>query len=745
MNSVHWIAKTPKVAAVVFAFLAFFSGSAFSVENSIKQIQVRRDGDQILLKIQMAAPLKSLPGNWSVVEPPRVVFDFPETDNQTGQNAQQVSAGDLKSLNVVQTEKLTRLVLNLFRPTKFSTEIVGDVLFVKLEAQVAAAGQDTAPSVYQGATTKAVGAAAQAADADMATVRDISFRRGEDGQAFITVDLTDGSVPIDVRRTGAGLTVELGGVELPERLQNRRDVLDFATPVSTISSQGKRGMTQLDIVAKGRWFHQAHLANNQLTIEVKPIPADEANKLVQTGQQGQKVSINFFNADATMVLRTLAEISGKNVLIDPSLNGKSVTANLENIPYDQALEIIMTQVNAGMRMRNEVVLFGDRAVLQKRDQDLSDELARSNDTAPLISETFKLNYIKPSELAVLIRANIAQAAAPAAAAAAAAPGAAAAAPAAAAAAQQQGMLSSRGRLSTHDQTKKFFITDISSVIESVRAIIREVDVPLRQVVVEARIVVATQTFNSDFGMRMRLFDNQQSPGGGRSALNGCLRYGFGSGVTAANVNLYGAPAASALTVSNAVWTAGNGSNLSNALAASGATLNLFNAAASRILQLELAAAEIDTKTRTISSPRVIAQDGKAASMTQTLEDVIVTQTATGTGTTTISRKLGITVTPTIAPDGRVALDLTINKDDPRGTQGSLKNEAKTTVMVENGGTVVIGGIYSEDNTDTVDRIPFFGDLPYVGFLFKSTQKRTSKTELLVFITPRVLDDKIVLR
>jgi type IV pilus assembly protein PilQ len=743
MNSVHSIAKTAKVTTVVLAFLAFFAGSAFSAENSIKQIQVRRDGDQVLLKIQMAAPLKSLPGNWSVVEPPRVVFDFPETDNQTGQNSQQVAAGDLKSLNVVQTEKLTRLVLNLFRPTKFSTEIVGDVLFVKLEAQTAAAGQESTPSVYQTTTAKSVDAAAQAADAELATVRDISFRRGEDGQAFITVDLTDGSVPIDVRRTGAGLTVELGGVALPERLQNRRDVLDFATPVSTISSQGKRGMTQLDIVAKGRWFHQAHLANNQLTIEVKPIPADEANKLVQTGQQGQKVSINFFNADATMVLRTLAEISGKNVLIDPSLTGKTVTANLENIPYDQALEIIMTQVNAGMRMRNEVVLFGDRVVLQKRDQDLSDELSRSNDTAPLISETFKLSYIKPSELAVLIRANIAQAAAPAAAAA--APAAAAAAPAAAAAAQQQGMLSSRGRISTHDQTKKFFITDISSVIESVRAIIREVDVPLRQVVVEARIVVATQTFNSDFGMRMRLFDNQQSPGGGRSAFNGGLRYGFGSGVTAANVNLYGAPAASALTVSNAVWTAGNGGNLSNALVSSGATLNLFNAAASRILQLELAAAEIDTKTRTISSPRVIAQDGKAASMTQTLEDVIVTQTTTGTGTTTISRKLGITVTPTIAPDGRVALDLTINKDDPRGTQGSLKNEAKTMVMVENGGTVVIGGIYSEDNTDTVDRIPFFGDLPYVGFLFKSTQKRTSKTELLVFITPRVLDEKIVLR
>ncbi len=224
-----------KIAALAIAgFWLGLSGVALAAENSIKQIQVRRDGDQVLLKVQMAAPLKALPGNWSVLEPPRVVIDFPETDNKSGQSTQQVAEGDLKSLNVVQTDKLTRLVLNLYRPTKFSTEIAGDVLFIKLQGQSVQASNEPAPSVYQQAPA-ATGQAGPAAG--MAAIRDIVFRRGEEGQATIIVDLTDGNVPIDIQRVGTGVTVELRDVELPERLQNRRDVNDFATPVTTITSR----------------------------------------------------------------------------------------------------------------------------------------------------------------------------------------------------------------------------------------------------------------------------------------------------------------------------------------------------------------------------------------------------------------------------------------------------------------------------------------------------------------------------
>ena len=357
----------PRITYVMFFLFSALPAIAIAA-NAIQQIQVRRDGDNILLKLEMQEPMKAAPGTWSIVEPPRVVFDFPDTDNKTGTTVQQVNEGDLKTVNLVQADSLTRVVLNLYRATKYSTEVEGKNLFIRLTAQGAAANAEAAPSAYQ-RSTAAISTGAGKLVTDRSSVRDIAFRRGDAGQGLVLIDLTDGSVPVDIRRVGNGLVVELQGVDLPARLQNKRDVNDFATLVNSITAKSAGGMTQLDIAAHGRWFHQAKVVNNQLVIEVNPIPLEDSNKLVQSGQQGQKVSINFYQAEATMVLRTLAEISGKNLIVDPSLAGRQVTIALENISYDQALDIVMGQVNAGYRIRNDIILFGDRAVLQKRDQD----------------------------------------------------------------------------------------------------------------------------------------------------------------------------------------------------------------------------------------------------------------------------------------------------------------------------------------------------------------------------------------
>jgi type IV pilus assembly protein PilQ len=738
-------------AVALMGFWFGLSGASIAAENSIKQIQVRRDGDQILLKVQLSSPLKTLPGNWSVQEPPRVVIDFPETDNQTGQTVQQVTEGDLKSLNLVQTEKLTRLVLNLYRPTKFSTEIVGDVLFIKLQKQSVEASKEPAPSVYQPTTpvpsTTAAGTPVPVADT--AAIRDIAFHRGEDGQATITVDLTDGTVPIDIRRAGTGIIVELRDVELPERLQNRRDVNDFATPVTMLTARAIGNLTRLEIAAHGRWFHQSHLANNQLTIEVKPIPADEANKLVQTGQQGQKVSINFFSADATMVLRTLADISGKNVLIDPSLNGKTVTANLDNIPYDQALEIIMAQVNAGMRVRNDVVLFGDRAVLQKRDQDTADEATRASDVAPLVAETFKLNYVKAADVVSLVNSSFAAAPTGAAAGAAPAAGAAAAAPAAGAAAggANKGMLTARGGISIHDATNQVFVRDTSAVIEAIREVIRKVDIPPKQVMIEARIVEASTTFASSLGVRMTV-GNMQT-GGGYQIPGTSTRVAFSASpnnlLATGNVDVFGSAPAPSLSASPVIFRP------SYSLAGAGNFgLMLFNSAATKVISLELQAAENDSRNKTVSSPRIVTLDRKAATINNTQQVTILTGVNATTGLPiyqTFSAPLTLGVTPSVNPDNRISLELNIAKSTiTNATTGSLDtNTVTTTVMVENGGTVVIGGFSRESDIQTQDRVPFLGDLPYIGFLFKATQKSTSRSELLVFITPRIVSDSLTMR
>ncbi|MCK9381029.1 MAG: type IV pilus secretin PilQ [Sulfuritalea sp.] len=738
------------IAAALAGFWFALSGASVAAENSIKQIQVRRDGDQVLLKVQMSSPLKTLPGNWSVVEPPRVVIDFPDTDNQSGQSTQQVATGDLKSMNLVQTDKLTRLVLNLYRPTKFSTEIVGDVLFIKLQTQSAQASQEPAPSVYSATapTSSTAQAGTPVPAADMAAIRDIAFRRGEDGQATITVDLTDGTVPIDIRRVGTGLTVELRDVELPERLQNRRDVNDFATPVTTITSRTMGNLTRLDIAARGRWFHQAHLANNQLTIEVKPIPADEANKLVQTGQQGQKISINFFGADAAMVLRTLADISGKNVLIDPSLNGRSVTANLDNIPYDQALDIIMTQVNAGMRVRNDVVLFGDRAVLQKRDQDTADEATRSSEVAPLVAETFKLNYVKAADIVSLVNSSFASAppptgAAPAGGAAAAAGGGAPAAPApAAAGGPSKGMLTSRGGISIHDATNQVFVRDTAAAVEAIREVIRTVDIPPKQVMIEARIVEASTGFTSSLGMRLSLGQSSSLSQGGYQIGGSTTRAVLGTTGGFSNVDTFGAPTAPGLTRTTNVFQP------SYSLAsAANIGLMLFNSAGTKLLALELQAAENDSRNKTISSPRIVTLNRKAATINNTQSVTILTGVNATTGLPiyqTFSAPLTLGVTPSVNPDNRISLELNIAKSTiTNATTGSLDtNTVTTSVIVENGGTVVIGGFARESELQTQDRVPFLGDLPYVGFLFKTTTKSQSRSELLVFITPRIISDSL---
>jgi type IV pilus assembly protein PilQ len=744
----------PIVAVALMGLWIGLSGASIAAENSIKQVDVRRDGDQVLLKVQMAAPLKALPGNWSVVEPPRVVIDFPDTENQSGQTTQQVATGDLRSLNLVQTEKLTRLVLNLYRPTKFSTEIAGDVLFIKLQAQSVQASQEPAPSVYQSAV-KPVPPGTPLSAADLAAVRDIVFRRGEDGQATILVDLSDGTVPIDIRRTGTGLVVEMRDVELPERLQNKRDVNDFATPVTMITSRSSGNVTRLDVAARGRWFHQAHIANNQLTIEVKPIPTDDANKLVQTGQQGQKVSINFFGADATMVLRTLADISGKSVLIDPSLTGRTITANLDNIPYDQALEIIMAQVNAGMRVRNDIVLFGDRAVLQKRDQDTADELTRASDTAPLVAESFKLNYVKGSDIVSLVNSSFSSNAA--AGAAVAAPGAAGSAPGvptagtAVASAPTRGMLTARGAISVHEATNQLFVRDTSAVIESIREVIRNVDVPPKQVMIEARIVEASTGFASSLGVRMTL-GNMTTNGGYRipgTSTRLALSVPPNNLLATGNVDVFGSAPVPSLTTSPVIFRP------SYNLAGTGNFgLMLFNAAATKVLSLELQAAENDSRNKEISSPKIVTLNRKAATINFTATQSFSTgvNQATGLATfQTISAPIALAVTPSVNPDNRISLELNVTKSTlvASGVQGLPpgvnSNTVTTNVIIENGGTVVIGGFATEAEQESRERVPFLGDLPYVGFLFKTTVKNQRRGELLVFITPRIVSDSLAIQ
>ncbi len=748
-------------------FGASTTGAAF--ENAIKQIQTRQEGDQVLLKVQMASPLKALPGSWSVVEPARLVFDFPDVENQSGQTGQKLNIGDLKSLNIVQTEKLTRLVLNLHRSTKFSTEIVEGSLYVRFQAQLAKRSQEVLPSKYQPVIPKQV-----SGEVNMASVRDILFRRGGEGEAIISVDLTDGSVPVDVRQSGNKLSVYITGVDIPERLQTRRDVTDFATPVKSFTSTQGDGIAVLDIQVgeniHGRWFHQAHVNNNQLKIEVKPLPADDENKLVQTGQQGQRVSINFYNAEAAMVLRTLGEMSGiRNVIVDSSLNGRTVTANLENMPYDLALEIILTQVNASMRVKPELLKFGDRVLLQQQEMQIAEEKARRDETAPLISETFELNYAKATEVRDLLllgdsggataRLNVSAGQSAGADRVTQYEGQRAGQGSSAGFSENgrgtvrsgtdadktgrlTGVLSSRGTLNIHVPSNKLFLTDIASVVDHVRQVLKEIDTAPKQVMIEARIVEASTGFSNALGVRLKFFGNPvASLGGGvKGALGTPSTAGF------SNVDAFGAPAVPSLIRPT---TQGFGTNF-NANGTTAINFMLFNNAATRLLSLELLAAEADNRNKTVSAPRLLTQNRKSAKVNNTQQVTLLVGVNAQTGLPiyqTYSAPLTLEVTPSITPDNKVSMELKIEKGTiTNANTGSLDaNTLNTSVIVDNGGTVVIGGFARDSEISSEERVPLLGDLPYVGFLFKAKSRVQNRSELLVFITPRIVTDSLVQR
>lgn len=728
-----------RVAGLVMAATCMlapaFAADMPAAANAIREVRTQQIGDQLYIEIDFTRALPAVPSAWTTKEPARIVFDFPGVANQSGKSSYPVNAGGLRNMQFVQTEQQTRLVMSMVSATGHDAELKGNSLVIKL-----APFSQKMPS---GAAANTAGARLPAKaerSEEMNSVRDLVFRRGEQGQAQILLDLSDGSVPLDVRRTSTGVVVDMQDTIIPDRLLSRRDVNDFATPVTSVSTSSKGNQARVEIVAKGPWRHQAQVVNNQLKIEIIPLTAAETNRLVPHGQEGKKVSINFFDADLTMVLRTLAEISGRNVIVDPSLNGRKVTVTLDNMPYDQAIDLVLAQTGAGMRLRPDLVIFGARDVLMRRDADLADELARANETAPLVTETFQLNYVSGEDVEKLIRVaqndSSTNSLVPITSA---TPGAGGQANASTNM-KLKGIMSSRGVLSFHGSTNKLFVRDVQQVVDQIRDLIREVDVPPKQVLVEARIVEVNTAFTRDLGVRLNLFDAKNY------GIGGSNRLGFGVG----RVDF---PSEDSFLSEYQFKSDGVafGANY-NLTGSSRMNMMLFNNKAGKLLRMELAAAEVDNRGKTVSSPRVVTQNRKPAKIENLQQTTAVTGINAQTGLpiyTTYNAPLTLEVTPAISPDNRVELDLKVAKSTlalgAGGANTLDRNTVNTTVMVENGGTVVIGGFYRETDNDAQERVPFLGDLPYVGFLFKTTRTQRGKTELLVFITPRIVNDTLALR
>jgi len=682
------------------------AGVALAQTNSIESFEVAPLGDKVVVRITTKEPLKSVPPNFSTANPARIVFDFPNTVNALGRSAQDIGQGELRNMNVVQGSDRTRVVLAMRRPVAHETTLDGRTVVVTLSA----------PTVAQAAPT---GQAPQFAEGRADTrhaVRDIDFRRGRAGEGRVIVDLSDTSTGIDIRTQGQNIVVEFLKTSLPDNLRQRLDVTDFATPVEALSVFQQGENVRMVIEPKGQWEHNAYQSDTQFVVEVKPVVQDP-NRQAQRGRYtGEKLSLNFQNVEVRAVLNVIADFTDLNIITSDSVSG-NITLRLKDVPWDQALEIILQTRGLDSRKSGNVIWIAPRDELATREKLALEAQNQIQDLEQTRTESFQMNYQKAVDVAKLLSDPT------------------------------QRLLSKRGSAVVDARTNTLFVQDTPSRLEEVRKLLARIDVPVRQVMIEARIVEANDTFSKNLGARIGLLELGTS---GRAPFGS--RAGIGANIGAEVVNT--GQAAGLVQGTSVINGPGLNSNLPanglNGFSAGSLNFLLFNSALSRLLSVEISAAEADGRGKIIASPRVLTADQVEALIEQGTE--IPYQQATSSGATSVSfRKanLSLKVKPQITPDGNIIMTLDVNNDapgttTPAGVQINTKH-VKTEVLVENGGTVVIGGIYSQNDRTDITKVPFLGDLPLVGWLFKNNSTQSTKNELLVFITPRVVNERLNIR
>lgn len=669
--------------------------------NTIQSVNGFVQGGVEVIRIDMAEPLTAIPTGFSIQTPARIALDFPGVGNSMGRSTVDINLGNLRSANVVQAGDRSRVVLNLKASAAYKAEIQGKSLLISLDPVVAAAPSVATPQIF-----------AENRNRDILPLRDVDFRRGADSAGRIVVDLPNNQVGVDIRQQGQTLVVEFLKTALPEGLRRRLDVSDFGTPVQSVTTFQAGDKVRMVIEPKGLWEHSAYQSDNQFVLEVRQQKVD-ASKLTQgPGYNGEKLSLNFQNIEIRSLLQVIADFTNFNVVTSDTVNG-NVTLRLKDVPWDQALDIILQARGLGMRKSGNVLLIAPKDELAAKEKlDLESKNAIQS-LEPLRTQDFKLNYAKAADVSKGLLGT---------------------------GAGTTKILSNRGSVISETRTNQLFVTDVPAKLDQVQALIAKIDIPVRQVLIEARIVEAVDSFGRSLGVRL---------GGRPFTVNGTSNVSIGP----TYINPPTTAAAPALGV-NYGTTTGDFFNLpavgQNGFSAATFAVSLFSSGATRLLNLEISAAEADGRGKIVSSPRIVTADQVRALIEQGTE--LPYQQATSSGATSIAfRKanLKLEVTPQITPEGSIILNVDVNKDSVgRLTSNGFAIDTKhiqTEVLVENGGTVVIGGIYEQNDREDETKVPFFGDLPGIGNLFKQKTRTATKNELLVFITPKMLTNGAPIR
>jgi len=657
-------------------------------------------GDQLEVTLHMAGDNVE-PGSFTIDNPARIALDLPATKSNLRSKNIDVGVGSARNISAVEAGGRTRVVINLARLIPYKVTRSGGNIVVTLGS---GGGTTVETKTSSTTTTPQLGAVGN-------IVQDVTFRRGEGGEGRVVIMVSNPNTVMDMMRRGDQIIVTLQDISLPENLERRLDVMDFGTPVRTVDTFKHGNDVRVVVTGGGEFEHLGYQADNRINLDVKKFVKSKEviKKKKKEEYTGERLSLNFQNIEVRAVLQLIADFTGINMVTSDSVAG-NVTLRLKNVPWDQALDIILKTKGLGSRQRGNVMLVAPQAELAAQEKLELEAQKQVTELQPIISETIQVNYAKASELVAILKSK------------------------------GNSLLSERGNVTVDQRTNKILIQDTAANIDAVVALVEELDIAVRQVLIESRIVLVTTNYTKDLGVRFGV-STERTSGGTTSAVSGNLGAASGyavNGITPTlpdrlNVNL---PA----------------NNIAGTIGLAVAKLPFGT-----LLDLELSAAEAEGQTEIISSPKVITSDQHKASILQGQEIPYLESSSSGAATVAFKEAvLKLEVTPAITPDDRVNLDLVVNKDSPDyanaivlpGTLGSVPpintQEVTTRILVDNGETIVLGGVYEQTKSHSVTRVPFLGELPLIGFLFRSKSESDDKSELLIFVTPKIVKQDITI-
>lgn len=666
------------------------------------------------------------PLSFTIDNPARIALDFPNTGSKLSKRSQPIGIGIAQSITTISTKTKTRVILNLTEVVPYQVTTQGRNVLITLDSEATGAAFQTNNE------TVAVTAAETLRFSDKPRgIENIDFRRGEEGEGRVVINLTEANIPMDISEEFGKVIVKFLGIKLPDELRQTLDVLDFATPVKSISSFEEDDTVIVEIEPISSNFeHVAYQANNIFTIELKPISQEELEEVKKEkfGYTGERLSLNFQDIPVRAVLQLIADFTSLNVVVSDSVDG-NLTLRLKNVPWDQALDIILKAKGLSKRESGTVMMIAPSEEIAAQEKIDLEAQQSVTELAPIRNAFFTINFAKVANLAALFSG-----------------GGGGGDDEEGATAASTGILSPRGSVLVDDRTNTLIVKDTEEVISEIRRTLKKLDVPIRQVMISSRIVIATDQFTKELGSRFGV-SSAQTNSNGFGATSGTFEatdtiassgidniantgqpepFTFPSGVNATdrlNVDLGTAGAAGSLAF--AVLTGGT------------------------LIDLEISALQAENKGEVVSSPRVVTADRHEARIEQGVE--IPYLSASSSGATQVEFKkavLSIEVTPQITPDDRVIMDLTVNNDTVGDVFAGIPSidtrEVATQVLVNNGDTVVLGGIYEQITRDEVDKVPFLGDIPVIGYFFRHTLESDERRELLIFVTPKILKDALSL-